>query len=58
MQSTDIGCKGNLFQNKMVGSRIIVVPTFNINQALTSYGENGRNIVSGLNKKKDCKNLF
>ena len=26
MQSTDIGCKGNLFLNKMVGSRIIVVP--------------------------------
>ena len=26
MQSTDIGCKGNLFLNKMAGSRIIVVP--------------------------------
>ena len=26
MQSADIGCKGNLFLNKMVGSRIIVVP--------------------------------
>ena len=24
MQSTDIGCKGNLFLNKMVGSCIIV----------------------------------
>jgi len=26
MQSTDIGCKRNLFLNKMVGSCIIVVP--------------------------------
>ena len=26
MQSTDTGCKGNLFLNKMVGSRSIVVP--------------------------------
>ena len=26
MQFTDIGCKGNLSLNKIVGSRIIVVP--------------------------------
>ena len=37
MQSTDIGCKGNLFLNKMVGSCIIIVPNFNINQALNRW---------------------
>ena len=26
MQTTDIGCKGNLLLSSMVGSRIIVVP--------------------------------
>ena len=26
MQSTDIGCKGNIFLTKMVGSHIIIVP--------------------------------
>ncbi|CAH3107206.1 unnamed protein product [Porites lobata] len=38
-QSTDIGCKGNLFLNKMVGSRIIVVPKLQYKSGLKQMME-------------------
>ena len=40
MQSTDIGCKGNLFLNKMVGSRLIVVPKLQYKSGLKQVMEN------------------
>ena len=39
MQSTDIGYKGNLFLNKMVGSRIIVVPKLQYKSGLKQMME-------------------
>ncbi|CAH3107240.1 unnamed protein product [Porites lobata] len=39
MQSTDIGCKGNLFLNKLVGSCIIVVPKLQYNSGLKQMME-------------------
>ncbi|CAH3184217.1 unnamed protein product, partial [Porites lobata] len=38
-QSTDIGCKGNLFLNKMVGSHIIVVPKLQCKSGLKQMME-------------------
>ena len=40
MQSTDIGCKGNLFLNKMVGSHIIFVPKLQYKSVLKQIMEN------------------
>ena len=57
----NIGCKGNLFLNKMVGSRIIVVPKLQYKSGLKQNddGENGRKIVSGYyDLKGDYKNPF
>ena len=39
MQSTNIGCKGNLFLNKMVGGRIIVVPKLQYKSGLKQMME-------------------
>ena len=39
MQSTDIGCKGNLFLNKMVGSCIVVVPKLRYKSGLKQIME-------------------
>jgi len=36
---TDIECKGNLFLNKMVGSRIIVVPKLHYKSSLKQMME-------------------
>ena len=60
MQSTDVGCKGNLFLNKMVGSRIIVVPKLQCKSGLKQMMEKmaGRRIVSGLNEKKTAKTFL
>ena len=39
MQSTDIGCEGNLFLNKLVGSQIIVAPQLQYKSSLKQMME-------------------
>ena len=39
MQTTDIGCEGNLFLNKLVGSQIIVVPQLQYKSGLKQMME-------------------
>ena len=39
MQTMDIGCKGNLFLNKLVGSQIIVVPQLQYKSGLKQMME-------------------
>ena len=39
MQSTDIGCEGNLCLNKLVGSQIIVVPQLQYKSGLEKMME-------------------
>ena len=39
MQSTDIGCEGNLFLNKLVGSQIIVAPQLQYKSGLKQMME-------------------
>ena len=59
MQSTDTGCKGNLFLNKMVGSHIIVVPKLQCKSGLKQIMEKmAEKFVSGLNEKKTTKTFF
>ena len=52
MQSTDIGCKGNLFLNKMVGSRIIVVPKLQYKPVLKQIMEKMAQKLSVVLMKK------
>ena len=40
MQTMDIGCEGNLFLNKLVGSQIIVVPQLQYKSGLKQMMEN------------------
>ena len=59
MQSTDIGCKGNLFLNKMVGSCIIVVPKLQYKSGLKQIMEKMAEKLSvALIKKKTAKTFF
>ena len=39
MQTTDIGCEGNLFLNKLVGSQIIVAPQLQYKSGLKQMTE-------------------
>ena len=39
MQTMDIGCKGNLFLNELVGSQIIVVPQLQYKSGLKQMME-------------------
>ena len=39
MQTTDIGCEGNLFLNKLVGIQIIVVPQLQYKSGLKQMME-------------------
>ena len=39
MQNKDIGCEGNLFLNKLVGSQIIVVPQLQYKSGLKQMME-------------------
>lgn len=39
METTDIGCEGNLFSNKLIGGQIIVVPQLQYKSGLKQMME-------------------